>query len=499
LETELGRKRTIDQSACNRDFSCLQGFCPSFVTVSNSKPRRRLRDDGAVPPEPAAAPCAVPYNVLVAGIGGTGVVTASKLIALAAHLERKAVRGLDQTGLAQKFGAVLSHVRIADSDSALHGARIPEHAADVLLGCDLMVAAGEASVTRLSKARSTVVANTNEELPPEFIHDRDIEYPLQSLLATLHEAAGAGAVHAVDATGVAQALLDDALAANILLLGVALQHGLLPVSAAALERAIEVLGIDVPRNRRALLLGRQIAWNSVAAPAASSGKPGRAPRFDSLGDIVEHRKGLLGDYQNAVYAARYEHWVDRVRRRETGVRPGSVELSKAVARAYFKLLAYKDEYEVARLFTQAGFLERLKDEFEGDLRLTFHMAPPLLAGTDTATGLPRKHAFGGWILPLLRMLAGLRFLRGGPLDIFGYSTERRLERRLIRDYEDLMSRFELELDEPRFELALQLARLPEQIRGFGPIKFRATESARAEWAELLLAWEHRGRVGVSAG
>jgi indolepyruvate ferredoxin oxidoreductase len=488
LETELGRKRTIDQSACNRDLSCLNGFCPSFVTVTNARQREHRFGGLAAPPEPKAASSRSAQNILVAGIGGTGVVTASRLIALAAHLEGKAVRELDQTGLAQKFGAVLSHIRVAADSCELHSSRIPENAADLLLGCDLMVAAGESSLTRLSALHSTIVLNTHEELPPNYIHEPDVEFPSQSLLATLQSACRADSLYAVDATGIARRILGDALAANIVIVGIALQRGLLPVSAAALDRALELFGVDLEKNRRALLLGRQLVADDSMASCAARDREANRKRLERLEDIVAYRVEYLRSYQDSAYAERYKGLVERIGAKESEVAPGSERLAISVARNYFKLLAYKDEYEVARLFTETGFLDRLRREFDGDFKLKFHLAPPMLAKMDSALALPRKRAFGQWILPFFRVLARLRVLRGGPLDVFRFTRERRAERRLIVDYERLLERILREVDEPRLGLAIDLASLPDGIRGFGPIKSRAATRAAARQAELLEAW-----------
>lgn len=495
LETELGRKRTIDQSACNRDYSCLDGFCPSFVTLRGATPRRPVLELPEVLPEPLVASNPGPWNGVIAGIGGTGVVTLGRLLGLAAHLQGKAVLELAQTGLAQKFGAVLSHVRVADSETDLDGARVPEGCADVLLGCDLMVAAGSAVVSRLASSRSALFINSHDALPPDFIHAPDLEIPTQALLARLREAGEDDCFTAVDATGYASDLLGDALLANVFMLGMALQRGLLPVSVAALDRAFELFGSRLEQNRRALALGRY----AVLEPERVEGmrRSRRPPERlrETLEEIVEYRKVFLTDYQDAAYAKRYADRVSSVRDKEQIVAGGSTALAESVARNYFRLLAYKDEYEVARLYTETGFLARLAEDYEGDLSLCVHLAPPLLRRVDKNSGRPRKREFGAWMFRAMRVLARLRFLRGSRWDMFGYAQERRMERQLITDFEKLLEKIVAELDSLRLSLAIELAGLPRGIRGFGPVKVIAIARAERKRSELLAAWEASVEIG----
>ncbi len=491
VETEFGRKRAIDQSSCNRDFSCLDGFCPSFVTLDGAEPKAPVPLDPDIlpsPPEPAKPDLSSPYNVLIAGVGGTGVVTASGLIGLAAHLEGKAVMELDQTGLAQKFGAVLSHIRVAQRSEDLHSARIPAGQVDLLLGGDLLVAAGKESLISLAEDRSAVLVNTHEEMPPSFINERDLEFPGQALLTALGRASRPDGFFALDASRLATVLTGDGLSANVLLLGAALQRGLLPVTAESLERALELFGSNVEQNKRALAWGRYAVLDPDKVGQLAGGLEPAQELSDSLDEIVSRRSTFLSQYQDSAYAQRYQRRVDRVRAAEAGVRPGSTELAEAVARNYFKLLAYKDEYEVARLYTQTGFLERLRSDYQGGLKLRFHFSPSLIAGIDPNSGRPKKYEFGSWILGVLHVLARFRFLRGTALDPFSYTKERRLERRLIADYEALLDGLCEELDEPHLATAVELAGLPDQIRGYGPIKEAAAETVRARWDELVDEW-----------
>jgi indolepyruvate ferredoxin oxidoreductase len=490
LETEFGRKRRINQSSCNQDFSCLEGFCPSFVTLqgfSRNSPRPLAGESLPRLPEPAQAAAQLVHNILIAGVGGTGVVTVSGLLGLAAYLEGKHVLQLDQTGLAQKYGAVFSHVRIAEDPARLHGTRIPAGQVDLLLGADLVVAGGHEPLSMLSPTRSSVIVNTHEEMPPSFIRDRDFAFPGSALLAALGSASRPDGVSTLDATRLAAALLGDSIGANVLMLGFAFQRGLLPVSGAALYRALELYGRNVEENKLAFDWGRFAAQN-LEQVERLAGTPDRTDLARTSEEIIARRADFLTAYQDAAYAQRYRALVDRIAAAEERVRCGSTALREAVARNYCHLLAYKDEYEVARLHTDADFLASLKRNFGASAKLSFHFSPPLLARLDPATGRPKKYEFGGWMLPVLKVLARLRRLRGTKFDPFAYSADRRLERRLLQDYERLLERVVAELDEGRFDLAVELVRLPEQIRGFGPIKQRAAARADEARERLLERW-----------
>jgi indolepyruvate ferredoxin oxidoreductase len=494
LETEFGRKRAINQSSCNLDFSCVQGFCPSFVSVHGAKldrPKPLALNAPPRLPEPPAAELGPVYNILIAGVGGTGVVTTSGLLGLAAHLEGKAVLELDQTGLAQKFGAVISHVRISGDRKRMHGMRIPAGQVDLLVGVDLMVAASREPLAMLHPDRSAVVANTHEEMPPSFIHDRDYVFPADSLLGALQAGTRRGGLFTLDATRLATALLGDGIAANMFMLGFAFQQGLLPIGGLALYRALELYGVNVEENKRAFDWGRYASQDPVAVGQLARSPQPRAKPSETLEEVIARRREFLVDYQDEAYGRRYVTRVERIRAAEEAVRPGSTELSSAVARNYFKLLAYKDEYEVARLHTQTGFLDSVRRQFGSNVKLKFHFSPPLLARTDPNNGRPRQYEVGGWVLPLLRLLARLRVLRGTPLDVFSYSKERRSERQLLADYERLVDRLVSELDAERLDLAVGLAGLPDRIRGFGPVKEAAMRQARSAENDLLHLWSQR--------
>ena len=498
LETEFGRKRTINQSSCNKDYSCVEGFCPSFVTVHGGRLRKpsvaaAAADPGAGLPAPATPALEGAYDVLIAGIGGTGVVTLGQLLGMAAHLEGRAASVLDFTGLAQKGGAVLSHVRVGAEAAAIHGSGIAAGGARLLLGCDIVVAASFEALAKLRRGPSSAVVNAHLAPTADFTLDPDARFDAAQLNAAISEATGAEAAEFVDATRLATALIGDAIAANMFVLGFALQRGLVPVGLAALERATALNGVAVEANLRALGWGRRAAHDpdaveraaAEAAPAAAAETPA-----SGLEDVVARRAAFLTAYQDRAYAERYLGLVNRIAALERDCVPGAQALALAVARYYFKLLAYKDEYEVARLYTDGAFRDKIEATFEGEYTLRYHLAPPIFQRRDPDTGLPRKRTFGPWMLSAYRVLARLRSLRGTPFDIFGMSAERKLERQLIRDYEATLDEIAERLDAGNHALAVDIASIPERIRGFGHVKARHLEAARAREAELLAAFRH---------
>lgn len=495
VETAFGRKRQIDQSSCNKDFSCLNGFCPSFVTVEGAKLRRpqavaaTASDAGIALPEPIARDMQRPYNILVTGIGGTGVVTIGALLGMAAHLEGKACTVMDQTGLAQKGGAVVSHIRLAASAEELSAVRLPAGAADLVLGCDLVVSAAGDNLSRIGRGRTTAIINEHETITGAFTRDPDFSLSHDQLADALRLAAGPDKVGFLDATRLATALMGDAIFANPFMLGYAYQRGLIPLSTAALLRAIELNGTAVDRNKQAFTLGRQAAVDLAAVEKVAIPTDGVEQHLPiSLAEILAHRMAHLTDYQNAAYAARYQALVDQVAAVESRLLPGEDKLARSVARNYAKLLAYKDEYEVARLYRQPAFRDGLARQFADGYKLRFHLAPPALAPIDPATGHPRKRAFGGWVMPVFGLLAQFKGLRGTALDPFGRTQERQMERRLISDYEALIATILGELSTANHRVAVQLAELPQQIRGFGHIKADSVRKAEARQAELLAAF-----------
>jgi indolepyruvate ferredoxin oxidoreductase len=490
VETELGRKRRIDQSNCNKDFSCLKGFCPSFVTVRGATPRKLgglAASDSAFAelPEPNAPPLERPYGILVTGVGGTGVVTLGALLGMAAHLEGKGCTVLDISGLAQKNGAVMSHVRLAPQPEDLYAVRVAAGGADVLLACDPVVAASSAALSRLQTGVTKAIINSHAQPTAAFIFKPDIDFETAKMLHAIKAAAGDG--DSIDATGLAAALMGDSIAANLFMLGYAFQKGAVPLTLAAIEHAIELNGVAVDANKRSFGFGRLAAHDraQVEALVRSALRDDPVPEPQNLDALVERRAAFLKDYQNAAYAQRYRNTVQTIRSAEAKLARGFSGLAEAAARNLFTLMAYKDEYEVARLYTDGAFIKKLQRQFDGDFTLEYHLAPPLLARRDPATGEPKKRAFGPWIRHLFKLLTWLRPLRGTALDMFGYSQERRMERRLIADYEALMHELSTSLNPGNHALAIELASLPAKMRGFGHIKARNVESAKACEAELL--------------
>ena len=492
VETEFGRKRRIDQSSCNKDFSCLKGFCPSFVTVRGATPRKLgglAANDSlfANLPEPKAPPLERPYGILVTGVGGTGVVTLGALIGMAAHLEGKGCTVLDISGLAQKNGAVMSHVRLAPRPEDLYAVRVASGGADVLLACDPVVAASPAALSRLQAGATKAIINSHAQPTAAFMFKPDIDFETAKMLHAIKTATGDGGADSIDATGLAAALMGDSIAANLFMLGYAFQKGLVPLTLAAIARAIELNGVAVDTNKRSFGFGRLAAHDRAQVEALVRGalRDDATPEPQGLDALVEHRAAFLKSYQNAAYAQRYRDAVRTVRIAEAKLARGFSGLAEAVARNLFTLMAYKDEYEVARLYTDGAFIKKLQRQFEGDFTVDYHLAPPLLARRDPTTGEPKKRAFGPWMRHVFKLLTRLRPLRGTALDIFGYTRERRMERRLIADYEALLGELSASLSPDNHALAVEIASLPAKIRGFGHIKARNVESAKACEAELV--------------
>jgi indolepyruvate ferredoxin oxidoreductase len=491
-ETEFGRKRRINQSSCNKDFSCLNGFCPSFVTVEGGRPRKPRSAEAAPPqvPEPdvAALPAGRSYGIVITGVGGTGVVTVGQLIGTAAHLEGRSVSVLDMAGLAQKGGAVYSHVRLAAGADDLFATRIATGEADLLLGCDLIVSAGHEALSKIRPGRTRAVINTAESPTAEFVRNPDWQCRGADLEQLIRQAIGTEAECAlVDAQALATALMGDAIFTNPFMLGFAWQRGWLPVRLESLMRAIELNGAQVPANQRALAWGRAAAHDAAAVRRAAF--PAQVIELrraaSSVAELAARRVEFLTAYQDAAYARRYAELVERVRRVESDRLNGATQLTEAVARYYFKLMAYKDEYEVARLHADPGFHQAVAAQFEGPYRLNYHLAPPLLARRDPHTGIARKRRFGSWMGPVFSALARLRFLRGTPFDPFGYTGERRTERALIAQYEALVDELLARLDASNHAVAVELAWLPEHIRGFGHVKEASVRAAREQREQLL--------------
>ncbi|TCV73632.1 indolepyruvate ferredoxin oxidoreductase [Neorhizobium sp. R1-B] len=493
-ETEFGRKRRINQSSCNTDLSCLKGFCPSFVTVEGGslrKPRvksKSIRTDD-LPLPVFTATFETPYSMLLAGIGGTGVITVSAILAQAALVDGLALVTLDQTGLAQKNGSVISHIRLAKDPSQINAVRIGPGESDLVLGFDVVVAAQKNSLASFAKNKTRAIIDDHFAPTASFVKDTTIDFRQEATLKSLRRAAGDQAVETVAATDLAVALLGDAIASNMFLLGYAWQRGLVPISLTAIDKAIELNGTGVVMNRAAFGWGRRAAVD-LEAVAREAGSAKTELKAETLEEIVARRVAFLTDYQNSAYAARYAGVVDIAKSAEARVR-GVGGFAEAVAKNAFKLMAYKDEYEVARLHRDRSFEKRLAEQFEGDFKIRHHLAPPMITKIDQRTGHPAKIAFGGWIRPLFAVLEKLKFLRGTVLDPFGRTEERRLERQLVEDYFSLVREIAAGMDADNHALAVELAGLPDMVRGFGHIKRASIERFEKRKADLMAMWRAR--------
>ena len=491
VETPFGRKRRVEQTTCNQDFTCIEGFCPSFVTIEGAHPKASVGRADGPPAVPLPTRVVERASIVIEGIGGTGIVTVGAVLGMAAHLEQKSVSVLDMIGLAQKGGAVATHLRIGPREEHAAPVRIAAGEADLLLGCDLLGAAG-ADALALLKPGAGAVINTARVMTGDFAAKPDLSFPEARMRERIAERTDPGATLFFDASNLAERVLGDAVGANVLALGAAWQRGLIPLSERAILRAIELNGVAVDMNLRAFAWGRAIAHDPSLAGALL---PPTAQSVDDmdLDALVAHRADHLVAYQDAALAARYRALVDRVRAAEALSVPNGHRVAMAVARSYHKLLAYKDEYEVARLLSDAAFIAAIKDRFAGVSRLSFHLAPPLFPGRDPVTGRPRKRRFGAWLLPVLRALARCKSLRGTMGDPFGWTVERRAERALIKDYEALVDELLPRLAPSNVAIITDLLRLPETIRGFGPVKAESMRQA------AMRGHEFRARLGHETG
>ena len=486
VETAFGRKRKIDQSSCNKDFSCLKGFCPSFVTVEGGElvkgsagPAVDVEKTPFPPvPEPVLPGLDKPWSILVTGIGGTGVVTIGHLLGMAAHIEGKGAALIDMVGISQKNGTVVTHIKIGATPEAISAVRVARGAADLILGCDLVTSASERILAAASRSKSHAVINSHEVMPAHFTHDANFDVQGAALTLRIAAAVKQGGLSAIDATDIATKLMGDSIAANLFTLGYAWQKGLVPLTREAIEEAVRLNGVSVKMNLAAFAWGRRAAVDEAAVRAVIGAKVEKAA--ETLDDVVARRVEFLTAYQDAVYAGSYRSIVVRVR-------AVSEPLAVAVARNLFKLMAYKDEYEVARLYTDGSFARKLAQQFTGDFRLRFHLAPPIRGRVDGFTGKPVKSEYGPWMMQGFKLLARMKRLRGTAFDIFGRTAERKMERQLIADYRALVDRLIASPETARSAVALELAALPDMIRGFGHVKQANVAKAKAREAELLAA------------
>jgi len=492
LETEYGRKRKINQSMCNKDFSCLKGFCPSFVTVLNGEPKKTKAESAddifAALPDAQVPALEHAYNIMVTGIGGTGVLTVGALLGMAAHLEGKRCRNLDMTGLAQKGGEVLSHVRLSNTPDDLRTGHIITGGADLLLACDIVSAVGSTSYETLNAERTKAVVNTNNTPVADFVTNNAIDFHQAQVRETLLNVLREDGRNFVPATDYALTLMGDEIATNIFVVGYAWQKGLIPLTRESIERAIELNGVAIDANKQAFNYGRLAAHDPQKIESLSLAVKGDIEEeqiAQTLEGMLEKRKAYLADYQNDALAGRYESLVRRVQTAEQKVASNSDALSIAAAKFYHKLLAYKDEYEVARLYSDESFKREIESQFSGNYTLKFNLAPPILGGIDPATGRPKKREFGSWMLGAFGILAKLKILRGTPLDIFGYTAERKMERDLITQYEKDVDYVLAHLKPENLNVAIEILCIPDIIKGYGPVKHENAQTAQKLRADLM--------------
>ena len=492
LETEFGRKRTINQNTCNKDTSCLKGFCPSFVTVEGGQLKKKAKGVSriALPdielPLPTLPPTQHAWGTVVAGVGGTGVITIGQLLGMAAHIEGKGIVTQDSAGLAQKGGATWSHVLIADNQDAIRTTRVSMAAADLIIGCDPIVSAGKETLQRMLQGRTHVALNAYSTPTAAFVKNANWQNPAEQCAADIANAVGLEGLSAFDANRVSAQVLGDTIFINPMLLGYAWQKGWVPLGHEALVRAIELNDVAVAQNIAAFEWGRHCAhhWNVVDTLLA----PAQVVQFhkpQGVDALVAKREAFLTDYQNSSYAKRYSDVVARVQKAEAAW--SKTSLSEAVARNLFKLMAYKDEYEVARLHTNTAFLQKIGDMFEGDYTVNYHLAPPIISKTNEKGEL-QKQKFGPLMLTGFKLLKHLKVLRGTPLDIFGNTEEREMERALIGDYVASIDEVLAKLNANNHALALEIANLPDAIKGFGHVKARNVVAVRSKWSGLMEKW-----------
>jgi indolepyruvate ferredoxin oxidoreductase len=496
LETELGRKRTINQSTCNKDISCVKGFCPSFITVEGGQLKKKSKTDVKINPftlgdlpTPILPTTAKPYGMIVAGVGGTGIITIGQLLGMAAHMEGKGIITQDAAGLAQKGGATWSHVIIADSANDIRTTRVSMADADLIFGCDPLVTANKETLLRMRPGKTHVALNAHSTPTAAFVTNSNWMNPADQCAAQIADAVGADGVGKFNADAIATKLMGDSIFINPMILGYAWQKGWVPLELDSLMRAMELNNVAIEQNKQAFTWGRRAAHDLVSVeklltPAQVIAMPAKR---DSLATLIARRIELLTAYQNAAYAADYKSFVDRVAAK------GNPQLTEAIAKYLYKLMAYKDEYEVARLHSDTAFLDKVKSQFEGDFTLNYHLAPPLISKKNDK-GQLIKQKFGPAMLTGFKLLAKMKGLRGTALDIFGKTQERKMERALIGQYKTSIEEVLKSMNADNMSVAIDIARIPEMIKGFGHVKERNVQAAQAKWTTLMEQLQSTGDV-----
>jgi len=497
-ETELGRKRQIDQAACNKDYSCTKGFCPSFVTVEGAPLRKNKKagDLSSFPelPEPSQPSIDQPWNVLVTGVGGTGVLTVAAVLSMAAHLEDKGVATMNQTGLAQKFGPVVSHLRISRDQNDIHAVRIPAGDADLIIGCDLAVSATDDALAKMNIERSNAVINDTMTPTAEFVHNPDAVFHDAAMKESIGHELDNAKLDFLPATDLASALLGDTIATNLFMVGYAYQKGLIPLSAEAIFKALVLNGVAVEFNQQAFMWGRRAVIDRENVELVAGVREQRFVALEDLDDIVAFRHTDLSAYQNSEYADQYSKKVAEVVERETELMGAPGVLSTAVAKALHRVMAYKDEYEVARLYSDGRFKKQLAAQFDGPVKVKFHMAPPLFSKRDPDTGHLRKKKFGAYMMSMFKLMAPLKVLRGGKFDVFGYSQERKMERGLIEELQQTIDTLLAGLTTEKLTHAVEIIELVLDVRGYGHVKHANYEQYQLRLTQQLK--RYAGDIGI---
>jgi indolepyruvate ferredoxin oxidoreductase len=501
----LGRKRMIDQSSCNMDFSCVKGFCPSFVSVHGGSLRKKSGSsqmeqfDSNLLPAPVLPSVEDTYSIVVTGIGGTGVVTIGALLGVAAHMEKKGVSVLDMVGLAQKNGSVISHIRLANSPDDLHAVKIPAGEADLMLGCDLVTSASFDALAKLKMKKSKVIINDHMVMTPDFAANRDAPFPLESMKKTIADSVSEGDTWFIDASELATQLLGDSIGSNLFVVGYAFQKSLIPVSENSILKAIELNGVAIDFNKRAFNLGRWAAHDVQKLISVLNNDKLIEDKFPkTLEEIIAHRSKHLTNYQDEAYANQYRQIVERVIASEKMLGIDRQDLSLSVAHTLAKLMAYKDEYEVARLYSDPEFKRKLEEQFEGNYKLSFHMAPPILSKVNPQTGHLIKNEYGPWMLSVFKHLAKFKGLRGGKFDIFGKTAERKMERRLVSEFMTVLEEICQNLKPANYDVAVEIVNLPREIRGFGHVKEKAIIKTKMQENDLLNSFRNEKTKPIAA-